>query len=483
MSTIRRSRTWVTLIEYGADERPMLRRVPENGDPPGELPVTRVRLSWYHGAGGLSGTWTHGPDAEITCRHADGLTTSHHLTRGDEWPEWVRRLADEHGPRRWPDTAPNPSRVEQRLRATADFLRTPPVSTHAPAQGPDTTARIELTIDPRELLLRLRSYPDQLANTEVGWRWLRHGTIPCCWAHTPCPRHGLQPEIEPNACDACDRPERSHGRLWHPIRGVHTWIEPPDRVRLARMRARRQARVERGRDSTTAITPTVLDRLYWDVVGAMYDQMSYRELRQPPIAAWSPRVAFATLRQALERIRGMVSEQLGAAAPQAAEVKPATPAGLTSEDLTRMTIRNGWIVCDTGEHNCAGGTVEASGIHEPACGLEPVAPLEEALRALDDVARLTAERDRAVAELAGLREQVTAELDAAHEPATHAAMLGLMRRVRAIVAPGSSTGDESPGPGTGGCVQVSPTVRVLHAASHPPQCPRRHGAPRCDCVA
>jgi len=48
----------------------------------------------------------------------------------------------------------------------------------------------------------------------------------------------------------------------------------------------------------------------------------------------------------------------------------------------KVSVFNDWLVYDTGEHNCVGGTIEASGMHEPQCGLEPIAKMDEVWDAL-----------------------------------------------------------------------------------------------------
>lgn len=78
--------------------------------------------------------------------------------------------------------------------------------------------------------------------------------------------------------------------------------------------------------------------------------------------------------------------------------------------------------------------------------------VEPSVHCTADLAAMTANRDQAVNEvqvqsaraeragvaLADLRAQVLTELDTAHEPATHATMLGLARRLMAIDAPGAT---------------------------------------------
>lgn len=47
---------------------------------------------------------------------------------------------------------------------------------------------------------------------------------------------------EPNACSSCDGPKVGHGYRWDPVRSWHRWVQPDNTTRLARMRARREAR-------------------------------------------------------------------------------------------------------------------------------------------------------------------------------------------------------------------------------------------------
>ena len=66
-----------------------------------------------------------------------------------------------------------------------------------------------------------------------------------------------------------------------------------------------------------------------------------------------------------------------------------------------LSIQYGWLVCEAGEHTCAGGTPESGGAHEPGCGFLP----ELDLTKLDGWPRADA-RTAAIAEAA--REYVTA---------------------------------------------------------------------------
>lgn len=52
-----------------------------------------------------------------------------------------------------------------------------------------------------------------------------------------------EPHFEPNACRWCGVPQRGHFQLWKPPVGWHTFTEPTDAQRLARMRARQAARL------------------------------------------------------------------------------------------------------------------------------------------------------------------------------------------------------------------------------------------------
>lgn len=59
-----------------------------------------------------------------------------------------------------------------------------------------------------------------------------------------------------------------------------------------------------------------------------------------------------------------------------------------------VTVVNHWLVGYTGEHNCAGGTIEVSYAHEPGCGYEPLvnlagmSPVERVAVVLDSTAAL-----------------------------------------------------------------------------------------------
>lgn len=47
----------------------------------------------------------------------------------------------------------------------------------------------------------------------------------------------------PNACHWCEVDERFHAMRWSWGPGWHSWVAPADAQRLARMRARREARM------------------------------------------------------------------------------------------------------------------------------------------------------------------------------------------------------------------------------------------------
>ena len=49
----------------------------------------------------------------------------------------------------------------------------------------------------------------------------------------------------PNGCAHCGIDQQQHMQRWVPTVGWHQWVEPPDRVRLQRMLARRKARIAR----------------------------------------------------------------------------------------------------------------------------------------------------------------------------------------------------------------------------------------------
>lgn len=49
---------------------------------------------------------------------------------------------------------------------------------------------------------------------------------------------------------------------------------------------------------------------------------------------------------------------------------------MMSED---WQVVNGWLIGYVGTHTCAGGTVESNGLHEPYCGWEPYATVENIL--------------------------------------------------------------------------------------------------------
>lgn len=50
-------------------------------------------------------------------------------------------------------------------------------------------------------------------------------------------------DVEPNACRYCEIGKQDHCQRWAPGVGWHTWTAPADSQRLARMRARRAARL------------------------------------------------------------------------------------------------------------------------------------------------------------------------------------------------------------------------------------------------
>lgn len=45
----------------------------------------------------------------------------------------------------------------------------------------------------------------------------------------------------------------------------------------------------------------------------------------------------------------------------------------------KFRIMNGWLVVDVEECTCAGGVAETSYLHEPGCGYEPIAKLQDLL--------------------------------------------------------------------------------------------------------
>ncbi|GAA0501160.1 hypothetical protein [Streptomyces olivaceiscleroticus] len=56
-------------------------------------------------------------------------------------------------------------------------------------------------------------------------------------------RHQAPPP--PNGCRWCGIEQRGHARRWVTSRGFHTWEQPTQAQRLARMRARRNAKADR----------------------------------------------------------------------------------------------------------------------------------------------------------------------------------------------------------------------------------------------
>lgn len=63
---------------------------------------------------------------------------------------------------------------------------------------------------------------------------------------------------EPNGCVVCGLPEHGHAQRWKPPAGWHTWTAPTDAQRLARMKARRAARIAQPEPET----PTDLTGIY-----------------------------------------------------------------------------------------------------------------------------------------------------------------------------------------------------------------------------
>jgi hypothetical protein len=68
-----------------------------------------------------------------------------------------------------------------------------------------------------------------------------------CWpAHADtCPYHpSRRKPPEPDACAACNTPQRSHYARWSPDVRWHGWIAPRNETRKARMLARRNTTQE-----------------------------------------------------------------------------------------------------------------------------------------------------------------------------------------------------------------------------------------------
>jgi hypothetical protein len=62
-------------------------------------------------------------------------------------------------------------------------------------------------------------------------------------------------------------------------------------------------------------------------------------------------------------------------------------------DPTKLSIQYGWLVYETGEHTCAGGTPESNGAHESSCGYEPLIRVAEMYEVLTEhFAQQAAER-------------------------------------------------------------------------------------------
>ena len=50
---------------------------------------------------------------------------------------------------------------------------------------------------------------------------------------------------------------------------------------------------------------------------------------------------------------------------------------LRVRDRSKYAIMFGHLVCDVGEHTCAGGGAESGYAHEPSCGFEPILRLDD----------------------------------------------------------------------------------------------------------
>ena len=69
-----------------------------------------------------------------------------------------------------------------------------------------------------------------------------------------------------------------------------------------------------------------------------------------------------------------------AAADNAAAERDALAATLRAfetDDQKKLSIMNGWLVYDVGEHTCGGYGPESNYMHEPGCGYEPVLRLDK----------------------------------------------------------------------------------------------------------
>lgn len=65
------------------------------------------------------------------------------------------------------------------------------------------------------------------------------------------------PLTEPSACGHCGIPRRPHAQRWTAAAGWHAWQPPTDAQILARMRARRTARIEPGDRTTQQLEPLI----------------------------------------------------------------------------------------------------------------------------------------------------------------------------------------------------------------------------------
>src|SRR5690242_4345461 len=52
-----------------------------------------------------------------------------------------------------------------------------------------------------------------------------------------------QEPVQPYGCAICGDSQDHHGSQWHPLPGLHQWARPTDAQILARMKARRDARL------------------------------------------------------------------------------------------------------------------------------------------------------------------------------------------------------------------------------------------------
>ena len=75
--------------------------------------------------------------------------------------------------------------------------------------------------------------PSGFVSKDANGRWL------------PKIRHRADNPPTPDGCRWCGYDQYGHCQRWVPGRGFHGWTAPTDAQRLARMRARRAARLER----------------------------------------------------------------------------------------------------------------------------------------------------------------------------------------------------------------------------------------------